>query len=451
MNDITKWQVSNSPSTILNNLKTAILADGGTVDEVLLRNEYLDLHSTIKKQASLVVAGGAYKSGTVYGYNPQTSALIPFTFTRTGATATRVNKDGLIETVAANVPRMDYDPLTKRFKGLLMEKGSQNLWLRSEEFDNAVWSKSRSTITPNAISSPDGTLNADKLIGDGVSVGNRFAQQDIAVTSGTTYTTSYWVKAAEITSVMITFLGTNSAFGSVKTAIFNLSNGTITSSDTLSATISSFSDGWYRVSASLAASATVTGQIAIGTSTSFSGTEGFYLWAAQLEASAYPTSYIPTAGSAVTRGQDVCSANVGAWYNAAEGTLQAVWMQNGQPDSGVFTFSDGTLANRIRDGVGNGFSGLQVVNGNVTQADIFASGILKNTLYKSSNRYLLNSFARALNGTIVNTDSSGTLPTITKVYLGNGANGLETMDGWIKGAAYFSTGLANSDLQAITT
>jgi hypothetical protein len=52
------------------------------------------------------------------------------TFTRT-TSATRYNSSGLIETVASDVPRFDYDPVTLALKGLLIEELRTNLLLNS--------------------------------------------------------------------------------------------------------------------------------------------------------------------------------------------------------------------------------------------------------------------------------------------------------------------------------
>ena len=78
-----------------------------------------------------------------------------------------VPNNGAAPTAAAYYgPRLDYDPVTLQPKGFLVEEARTNLLLRSEEFDNANWTKSRATVTANAATAPDGTSNADKLVED---------------------------------------------------------------------------------------------------------------------------------------------------------------------------------------------------------------------------------------------------------------------------------------------
>jgi hypothetical protein len=60
-----------------------------------------------------------------------------FDFTR-GSTATRVNEAGLIESVAANLPRINYE---NGIGHLLLEPQRTNLLTYSEDFSNAAWAK----------------------------------------------------------------------------------------------------------------------------------------------------------------------------------------------------------------------------------------------------------------------------------------------------------------------
>jgi hypothetical protein len=59
------------------------------------------------------------------------------TFTR-ASTATRTNSSGLIETVAINAPRFDYDPVTLAPLGLLIEEQRTNLLLNTSVLETQV-------------------------------------------------------------------------------------------------------------------------------------------------------------------------------------------------------------------------------------------------------------------------------------------------------------------------
>ena len=106
---------------------------------------------------SLIPSG--YKAGKVYSVLP-TDGSADFDFSR-NTTATRINKDGLIENVGNNVPRLDYEG--GGCPSLLLEPQSTNLFPYSEDFSNSNWTKENATITVNQSISPDGTLNADRL------------------------------------------------------------------------------------------------------------------------------------------------------------------------------------------------------------------------------------------------------------------------------------------------
>jgi hypothetical protein len=256
------------------------------------------------------------------------------TFTRTSS-ATRINETGLVEVVPANAPRFDhsYDSVSGsvRSLGLLVEEARTNSLLWSEEFDE--WSKTGSSITSNSIISPSGIQNADLLIED-TSTGGHQVFRNGSITNNTPVTLYVFAKSKERFKLKVAHLTTN--FSNLTTeGFFNLSNGTIEAERNLnSASIKNVGNGWYLCS--ITATPTVTSSsspVFIASlndaGTAFyqgDGTSGIYIWGAQLETGAFPTSYIPTTTSTVTRTADNVSMvgeNFSSWYNQSEGTVYA--------------------------------------------------------------------------------------------------------------------------------
>ena len=223
------------------------------------------------------------------------------TFTR-AATCAFTNLGGNLQLAGANVPRFDHSPSTLQSLGLLVEEARTNLLLRSEELENAAWTKVGSTISANSIASPSGAITADTLVED-TSTGTHRCLITATIANTTIYTVSVYAKAAGRTHVRLS--GGSGLAGEI---IANLSNGTVASSSgATNPTVQSVGNGWYRVSFTTAASTGTTGQVQVqlvqGTSTTSytgDGTSGIYLWGAQLEAGAFPTSYIPTTSATIT-------------------------------------------------------------------------------------------------------------------------------------------------------
>jgi hypothetical protein len=228
--------------------------------------------------ASLVLAPTATKEGKVYSAIPNTGDG-DMTFSR-GSAATRVNSAGLIEKVRTNLVKY------------------------SEEFDNAVWAKTRATITANAGTAPDGTSTADKMIANTAN-NSHFIDQPITTPTSIPFSFSVFAKAGEYDFLQIN----NQADNSI--ANFNLSDGTLGTISGYSASITDSGNGWYRCIATRTFSVSPsTHRIALITSAtaarleSFIGDDssGVYIWGAQYELSDIATEYIPTTSSAVSVG-----------------------------------------------------------------------------------------------------------------------------------------------------
>ena len=356
-----------------------------------------------------------------------------------------------------NIPRLDYT--NGSCPSILLEPQRTNLALYSEQFDNAIWTKSQGggvTVTTNAITAPDGTFTADKLI-ETTNNGVHIIYQDRPVTIGTTYTQTYFVKASERTKAYILIQG---ALGN-GSAIFDTSNGTFSSE--IGATYSSiqFPNNWWRISIVKEAVGTGSAAIKIGTvneSNLFSyigdGTSGIYIWGAQLEQGSYPTSYIPTVGSQVTRNADTATgAGDANTFNDSEGVLFAEYSDFDNDSFRQLTLSNGSNSNAIS--IMNTTTENQVVcfvnNGGVTQASI--ATILNSTheFNKIAIKYKVNDFVVYINGFKIGTDTSVTVPSgLNTLNFNNGA-GSGAFYGNVKQIQYFPTALNDSDLETLTS
>jgi hypothetical protein len=351
-------------------------------------------------------------------------------------------------------PRFDYDPVTLAPRGLLIEEARTNLLTYSEQFDNAAWVKLNATINANATTSPDGTVNADKLAEDATaSVGHLISQGPTLTAVAHTY--SVYAKASERNWICLL----NNSVANVL-AFFNLTTGTIgTVGSGATATITNAGNGWYRCSITFTAIAAANNcHIRLAPSDnvlSYNGVagSGAFIYGAQLEAGAFATSYIPTVASTVSRSADVATmtgTNFSSWYNQSEGTM-VVSCDAFSPASApiIYAISDGTANNRIQSNADAGFH-LFVSSGGVTQASIDAGTFVANAIQKLGAVYKLNDFAAVIDGGTVGTDASGTVPTVDRLNIGSGATGGSPLNGHIRSLAYYNTRLPNTQLQTLT-
>ena len=378
------------------------------------------------------------------------------TFTR-DSIGTYIDELGVLKYAPNNTPRFDHDPDTGESLGLLIEESRTNLIAHSNFSSN--WSLYSSTlVSDSSIISPDGGTSAYKIVEDSSLGVFHFISYGLTMGSEP-YTISVWLKAAERTegSIFITQGGNNGAR-------FNLSNGTIISvfGNGNTASIKDYGNGWYRCSVTNNGSSDVENSIRIGpnggavSAYDGDGSSGIHVWGPQVEAGSFPTSYIPTSGSTVTRAADlakITGTNFTGFYNTLEGTLYSSFIR--KPASNKFIVGLGyDSSNYIAMGYTvdsstndmyiqpliSSLNGLPSVGGNVRSKSIIS--------YNSSGA------SGSINGnSVVSETASGGLPSGSNgaLYIGTSAYDPPVIcTGTISSVVYYNKRLTNSQLQSLT-
>ena len=375
---------------------------------------------SLLNSASLVVTPNAYKEGTLYSVIPNTT-LGDMTVVR-ATTATRVNSAGLIESVANNVPRLDYSNGT--CPSLLVEPQRTNLVTYSEQFDNADWTKqSGVSVTANQTISPDGTQNADLVVGGGSS---GIFQSGKTVSTTVANTKSVYLKGVsggEVVRLQDPY-------------------------QTLGYTVCTLTTSWQRFTLSEVQSGGFAG---LWVTLIPSG--GIYIWGAQLEDSTYATSYIPTTSAAVTRNADVISkTGISSLIGQTEGVMFIDYNYDAKPDT------NGNIPMVIYDGSNEAY--IFITSGGSVRLELYDGGVLQCLLTTSIGAvgrkkiafaYKQNDFVGYMNGVQIANDTSGTVGAMSNLYVGSYYTANYNANGGINSAILFPTRLTNAELISLTT
>jgi hypothetical protein len=203
----------------------------------------------------------------------------------------------------ANLPRLDY--LDSSCPKLLLEPQRTNLVTYSEQINQ--WLQERTSVTANAITSPDGYTNADKVNADSTPDTTHQTYNGPYTNTAGNVAFSGFFKKGEYDWV---HFGAGSANSK---AWFNLNTGVVgsTQSDVVTTSMVDYGNGWYRCISVVNLASTSNyvefGPASVDNSRVISGTPsgGIYGWGIQMEnASSYATSYTPTLSAASTRGAD---------------------------------------------------------------------------------------------------------------------------------------------------
>jgi hypothetical protein len=301
-----------------------------------------------------------------------------------------------------------------------------------------------STGTTALFTAPDGTTNADKIIATSGNVAHNINRSGIASAA---YTFSVFAKAGEESVISLWLRG-----ASVR-AEFNLVSGTVSNITTTSARIENYGNGWYRCTvydSTAGTTAHVYGRG--GAAYAGNGSDGFYLWGAQLETGSIATSYIPTTTGSATRNADVInlSGAVSGCIGQTEGTIY--WEGSlGQIDKIFFSIGASTTQTIRLETRSDGLMQFSVVSGS-NQCAIFTSGAITiGQFYKVAGAYKQDDFVFYVNGVQVGFDNSGTIPTaLAQMQFSSSATANLSIQR-CRALALYTTRLTNAQLAALTT
>lgn len=364
--------------------------------------------------------------------------------------------------------RYDHDPISLIGKGLLLEEARTNLLLQSADISNIYWVKSETTVTANAITAPDGTTTAGKLVESINNTQHTLASAVISWAGNTQYTATFFAKAGERSKFDI-LLGTAANWvNSERVATFDLANGTVYfgPNSPAVASITPFANNWFRCRVTATTTATPSASsvfIRMCDNTGLASYQGIanygiYLWGAQLEAGAFPTSYIPTTTATVTRAADVSTSVAtsvfeSSWYRQDEGTFYAdVFRQFAVPATDFPVVADcrtGTNINQFSY-LTEALAGTYVAISGVSQAELYPGGLAGVRNRRLAHGYAANNFAATANGSIPLTDTSGSVPTVNAMSIGSVSGNAQSLNGTIRRLVFFPQRLPNSTIQALT-
>jgi hypothetical protein len=390
-------------------------------------------------------------------------------------TATYVAANGVLVTAKANTPRFDYDPSGLGCKGLLIESSVTNLINYSEATNGLASINVSAALTANT--APNGLLTAIQLTEDANLTSHYlFQQAGVASIANNYYTLSVFAKANSRQNLVLVS-GASGAYNWYTSATYNLTSGTATAGGgvgTNSATtynIQPYANGWYRCSVTSGASdgnnCNYGIYLANGSGSQNyqgDGSSGLYIWGQQLEysytANTFPSSYISTSGSQVTRSADIASISGNNFtnnFNYAQGTI-IVGFDASSNGNGFFVYiTSGGSANNTNLSWNAGLKTYYFGAGSqsVAAGSIFTSSVpvtIGSTYFSSPSSNLTSAVENAgsVSSNLVNLIFS---TNDTTLWLGNYVNGQAGLQlgGHLRFFRYYPIYVSKTTLQTLTS
>lgn len=356
---------------------------------------------------------------------------------------------GEVQSFNINVPRLTD-------QGLLIEESRTNILLHSKDFSSTWDISSYGTANTNTTetTAPDKSNTALKFTGDttdGQVNSSGIIQSFTEISSGTALAATVYAKAGSSISVLFRVARTNSSQSWIN---FSFTSNTVIGSNLTPAEYSTeyAGNGWYRLCIKVKVKDDIN-KISIVPNDS----QSVYLWGAQLETGgAFPTSYIPTSGTTVTRASDLCEItgdNFSNWFNNNQGEGSIVASAFDIYNGDLFEFTaGGSFSNRI---VNSGSSTALLIQssgtGGTTRQFSFVTPTNEN--YKLAGAWQVNNLGFAFNGVGWPPITSAKLP-VGMNQLNIGKNFQDRIGnincGYIHHLIYYPTRLPDSALGGLT-
>jgi len=387
--------------------------------------------ANLLEKASIVLTPTGYSSGAIHNVKPSSAPFGDMAFERTSS-STRVNAQGLVETVASDIPRIDY---SNGVGAILVEPSETNQIRYSEDFSNVLWQPLGVTLTSSTGTNPRGESATIYAIQGAPSQGGLEAAMASTAT-GNGVGVSCWVR---------------------KQSGVGTTNVEIGFGDTSNVTTNTVSVGadWQRITY---------------TSTGYTGANRFYIdaegtsadniieiWGAQMEKTGggvdgLVTSYIPTTSGTSTRtAEEYLDGGDVSLINSPSGVLfiERQCFNSGTNDFILLTATGANEAISVGIyGNSSGFSSARVKTSTSTQYVGFTG--LKTDMTKLALKWDGTTIKAFRNGVITQTGTlSGgfTANQLTELHLSTG----QGFNGRLKQLIVFNEALSDAEIIALTS
>lgn len=355
------------------------------------------------------------------------NALITFSRLTNG---TYVASDGLIKTAASGVARYDYNPVSGKSLGLLVEQSTTN-WVAGIGYN--LFGMNAAILNTTETTAPDGTTTAKLFVANGTSSAP-YIQPAINRASFSPYsslTVSVYIKARTgFNGGSLNFASDpgsdNSPFVTVTFDPLNYANvDTVGAGGGVTGRSLYVGNGWFRCFASYnGVSISPGGSLQLDIKINSNGTSttnGFYLWGEQIEGNPVPTSYIYTTTAPVTRSADILTFNSSSLPATIYSEFDTYAIDGVRGIASVNNNSSSELWQAFTSG---GTVRVEAVSSGVTRGSVNSGTLSQSTTNKVAFSIGGSILAGSVNGAVASGLALAASPSTTQLQIGRTQSGM---------------------------